>query len=127
MEDILRHELAALVVVVTISQLAMPSSTLLAATPLTLPTPIQPSPSAVARACIPPGVDYKVDKWNFVSPYLLCFVSDAKSGTAKLLKRIPTGSFSFVSHGGGDITVTALKAYGVPPNVARSLESGLHK
>jgi hypothetical protein len=114
------------------SPVAVPSSAIFAATqsPSTTPvpsaTPTQPPASVVARVCIPPGVDYMVDNWNFVSPYLLCLVSDAHSGTAELLKRTATGSFSQISHGGGDLPVIGLEAYGVPASIATKLRSGLH-
>jgi hypothetical protein len=89
-------------------------------------TPTQPPASVVASICITSGSDLTVDRWNFVSPYLLCFVSDANTGSGILFARTANGSFSQISHGGGDITVTNLKAYGVPASVATSLKSGLH-
>ena len=89
-------------------------------------TPSQPPASVVARACIEPGVDYRVDEWNLTAPYLLCLVSDAHTGNAELLKRAANGRFIHVSHGGGDLPVIGLEAYGVPARVATRLRAGLH-
>ena len=86
----------------------------------------QPPASVVARVCITAGSDLTVNRWNFVAPYLLCCVEDAHTGAGILFKRTTSGTFSQLSRGGGSIDVKLLEAYGVPANVATSLESGLH-
>ena len=96
------------------------------ATPSPSATPTQPPASVVASVCISPGVDYTVNKWNFISPYLLCLVSDTYSGNAELLQRTSSGTYVQISHGGGDLPVIGLEAYGVPASVATQLRAGLH-
>lgn len=90
------------------------------------PSPTQPPEAVVKQACVPSGVDYTVTQWNFVSPYLLCYVSDKHTGTAKLFMQSASGAFSLVSHGGGDLPLAGLEALGVPATTAQLLLAGLH-
>lgn len=90
------------------------------------PTPTPPPASLVTQLCVPSGVDYVVRNWNFVAPYLLCNVSDQYSGTGKLFKQQSNGSFTIVSHGGGDLNLSVLESYGVPNSTAKALIAGLH-
>lgn len=84
------------------------------------PAPTQPLALVAARICAPRDVDYNV-AWKFVAPYLLCYLSDQHSGTAKLFVRNTNGSFSPLSHGGGDLPLAALVALGVPVDAAKQL------
>ena len=90
------------------------------------PTPSPPPSQLVTQLCVPSGTDETVSRWNFIYPYLVCFVSDANAGTSELFKQTGSGTYQLVSHGGGDMPAVRLEAYGVPSTTATALLAGLH-
>jgi len=89
-------------------------------TPSPYPTP---SISTVTSLCTGQGT--VLGKWNFVSPYLLCYNQSTQSGGVALLLESSSG-FSLVRGAGGIFDANKLVRLGVPSSVATALVSGLH-
>ena len=96
------------------------------------PTPaIYPAPSvaAVTALC---ARDEVLDRWSFVSPYLLCYSYDTHAEGVRLFRAVgpgPTASFKLVRDTLGSKVFEAAyltKFLGVPSKTADALVVGLH-
>jgi len=91
-------------------------------TPSPYPTP---SIATVTSLCVAKNTDLVLYKWNFVSPYLLCYNRDAHTSGVGLWRETSSG-FTHISGAGGVFDAKWLVHLGVPSNTATALVSGLH-
>jgi hypothetical protein len=85
-----------------------------------------PTLAIATSLCVPAGDDQTIYQWNFIAPYLVCFISDANTGTSELFQQNTDGTYTLLSHGGGDMPVARLVSYGLKATTAQTLLSGLH-
>ena len=91
-------------------------------TPSPYPTP---SVATVTSLCVAKNTDLVLYKWNFVSPYLLCYNRDAHTSGVGLWEESSSG-FTLIRGAGGVFDANYLVTLGVPNSTATALVSGLH-
>ena len=103
------------------------SSTTAVATPSPTPT-VYPTPTLAQVQTLCNNADLTVYKWNFVSPYVLCYIADNYTNSVFLYQAqgaLP-GTFVRIRSAGGAFTASHLVSLGVPSTTAATLTSGLH-
>jgi len=84
-----------------------------------------PAPSLLMVKSLCSGPNSVLSKWNFVSPYLLCYNNAGQSEGVALFMDSSTG-FTLLRHAGGVFDADYLIRQGVPSSTATALVAGLH-